>query len=134
MKDIKDYLHLYLGCEVHDFVNDKVGRLFRVSTNGVCKVLHSVQWSLHPHEFKLILRPLSVMTEEEAVFIKRVLRDNHGIDTIKTVLQNGWHLGHISANASQMFEITRYLLSKSFDLFRLIEAGLAIDATKQPNP
>lgn len=32
------------------------------------------------------------------------------------------------------FELTRYLLSKHFDLFDLISSGLAIDKTKHPSP
>lgn len=128
-KDIKDYLHLYLGCDTLDKDNNR-SYLVAAYDDGVSFVRYAneaVCISFNRDTHKLILRPLSDMRDEEAIFVKRVLRDNHGIDTIKTVLQNGWHLGHISANASQMFEITRYLLSKGFDLFGLIDAGLGID-------
>lgn len=46
-----------------------------------------------------------------------------------------WYGVRFSVNGSDMriktYEIVGYLLSRSFDLFGLIDAGLAIDSTKQ---
>lgn len=67
-------------------------------------------------EAKPVLRPLSDMTEEEEVEVQ-----NH-VDKMG--------LGY---NAMQGAEITRYLLSRHFDLFNWIPAGLAIDKTKLRN-
>ena len=121
MKNLRDYLHLYIGSARVEYDSSYM-RDLTPSEYGIARHVAD--------NVKLVLRPLSDMTKEEAVYIKRILRDNHGIDTIKTVLKNGWHLGHIGANASQMFQITQYLLSKGFDLFGLIEDGLAIDASE----
>jgi hypothetical protein len=87
-KDIKDYLHLYLGCEC---INEE-GKIGRFSGIDVCK---------------LLLRPLSDMTQEEF---------------------------RIDCNLINPVERFRFRLSKGFDLFGLIDAGLALDATKLQQP
>jgi hypothetical protein len=66
---------------------------------------------------KPILRPLSDMTEPE------------GIEVQYMVDQMG-----VGYNATHGAQITRYLLSRHFDLFGWIEAGLAIDKTKTDTP
>ena len=103
-KNIKDYLHLYLPFELNYFG-------FKYNVVGFRDKGHFFTF-WHEHGFfdilkeylKLPLRPLSLneMTEEEKKQIK---------------LKEG-------------FDLTRYLLSKHFDIFNLIEAGLAIDKTK----
>ena len=123
-KDIKDYLHLYLGCEVltndHELGRNKKQRgrtgtfvgfadyhrmdcrlNFRAGPEGRCNI----------YLLKPILRPLSDMTLEERKESYR-LKDDLGIGTV---------------------ELFRWLLSKGFDLFGLIEAGLAIDKTNSTN-
>lgn len=83
-----------------------------------------------PGGIKLLLRPLSSMTEWDAIPIKRILFHNHGVGTIKEVIANDWYLNHIGVRSLQSFEITKYLLSEGFDIFGLIDSGLALDATK----
>ncbi len=100
-KEIKDYLHLYLGCKV--VFNEK---LKAVITH---KLLAD---NLVPKEkLKPILRPLSDMTEDE--------------DQEFEYIRYKKDLSIYEGTAMQ----TAYLLSKNFDLFGLIESGLAIDAT-----
>lgn len=136
-KEIKDYLFLYLGCDVQvKRKNDKqyhIGRMCEVtlkSNHGdwikvwfddVITVTGSTweQSSANQHWFffgedhiKPIVRKLSDMTEEEKLYALRL--GNSYTDT--------WIGG---ANR------TAHLLSKHFDLFGLIEAGLAIDKTKK---
>ena len=99
-KKIKDYLHFYIGCKI------KANR----SISG--------EWSLltvsHLHDsshFKLLIRPLSDMTEEEKN---------------EYLLTGTDSMTRFEHNAIR----TQYLLLKGFDLFGSIDAGLAIDKTK----
>lgn len=119
-KDIKDYLHLYLGCECMT-EDGRRGRFsgFDVVEKNYSIVMITVRFSDDPldHDWtvlndneecdriKLILRPLSDMTEDEKTEEYKIGLDP-GIE-----------------------EQFRWLLSKGFDLFGLIEAGLAIDKT-----
>ena len=81
-KELKDYLHFYLGCEVWDLYNEKKGVLFGVdlNTSGMdnVKVLHNVVWDLKYENIKLILRPLSDITEEEAIECWKLTDTNTG--------------------------------------------------------
>jgi hypothetical protein len=117
--DIKDYLHLYLPVKfiwVKDAVPFKKGEI------GTLEAKDLQYWN----EFKKpILRPLSDMTEEELQECGNLVYDfsddpelnNHKWQDFQTLL------------TSEQFH---WLLKKHFDLFGLIEAGLAIDKTKQP--
>lgn len=119
MKKIEDYLHLYLGCEVqiswyyasderklHTVFVDPIGPEFLKNKGNTDSP------NIGKVEFKPILRPLSSMTEGEAaeakLFDKKV--DAEVDEKIKGVA-----------------EMTKYFLSKGFDLFNLIESGLAIN-------
>jgi hypothetical protein len=143
-KEFKDY-HLYLGCDVllindisEDYGDDSydppainsIGKLSLINEgdfqiNGgeesegwpygvTFENCHIALWDLK--DFKLLLRPLSDMTEEEKENIQ------------------GTDWGFLETNYDWEFspETFIYLLSKYFDLFGLIEAGLAIDKTKLP--
>lgn len=123
-------LALYLGCECRLFniINgvleyERDGTLCGIRPQSIHqnRVLVNVK-SEHGRimelaylycEVKPILRPLSDMTEEEYMEVQ------YRVDKIG--------LGY---DAQQGAEITRYLLSKHFDLFGWIPAGLAIDKTK----
>lgn len=106
MKDIKNYLHLYLGCEINTSINGTkmdAGWLKRM-LNEECDAM-------------MILRPLSDMTESEK---KEMGEQKHKYDTGNP----GSHI--ITDKAYQMV----WALSKHFDIFGLIDSGLAIDKTK----
>jgi hypothetical protein len=116
MKDLKDYLHLYLGCDI-DFEDEhgdiRTGKLVRVKYNHQCPAVidcRGKRYYRNTEELQLHLRLLTDMTEEE----------KKAVYTIK------------GENAFNEFEAqsTLFLLSKHFDLFGLIESGLAIDKTK----
>src|SRR5688572_10316751 len=124
-KKLKDYLPFYLGCACicNDGTSGKlvcVETLFeypvRILNDGMieCKSIEDTQ---------LVLRPfsgVSDLTEEEAREINSIL--------------NEFPLILIGAPIDKEIKIwartTRYLLSRHFDLFGLIEAGLAVDKTK----
>lgn len=148
-KDIKDYLHLYLGRELFGTYLDASGSrgILTGVTNGghECEIQFFLEDGINveeepewneAHEVKLILRPLSDMTEEEGIECATTffhdcegkdvkVEDNYG--TKKII----WRTASIHfPDVYYTPDITRYLLSKGFDLFGLIDAGLAIDKTK----
>lgn len=176
MKDIKDYLHLYLGCEVlakfpkGNFVCRLVGYFNHEYES--CKLWYNGGLSNWPIEgFKLLLRPLSDMTEEEfkeyahpksfasydgywyacdreidpdfdgelIEFINDACDDdpeNVIMCHVKSkYISYGWieyEERYHGFGVKEEAEWVRFLLSKGFDLFGLIEAGLALDKTKHP--
>jgi len=145
MKDITNYLHLYLGCEVEyigitngkQLAEDKKANkdnIFYVSNIAEIKgikrgILKHIEYDvkgnfrrckigrkgLQSHygseRFKLLLRPLSDMTEKEKQIALHI-----GLSESDT-----WIGGA---------KRTDYLLKQGFDLFNLIPEGLAIDKTK----
>jgi hypothetical protein len=116
METIKDYLHLYIGCKVYDTFNDVTIELTPMSYAGYTQP----RWYKdEDSQIKPLLRPLSSMTEEE------------GIES-ETEWNKGRTLGDSVGQALNMANAFRikYLLSKHFDLFDLIEKGLALDSTK----
>lgn len=198
MKDIKDYLHLYLGCEVVYFHNikskGKRGLLvqyhiaidqawMKIESGYVLKEVNkeigeprcivyiqrddlSISDSSHgdsqwyPVErIKPILRPLSDMTEEEAIEIGEIVigtydsvkfrverkesntgrfqylkvhKEHRGYGKSLTIDENGeidvydnHDDGSHSIYMKQHF-VTKYLLSKGFDIFNLHEEKLCL--------
>jgi len=110
-KEIKDYLHLYLGCEVIDFTINKNGNKFIFDANNFPYVLSLIS----ENKGKLLLRSLPDMTEKEAVELEMM---GHEL-VIKRVESNQFH-----------GERTKRLLSMGFDLLNLIPEGLAINKLK----
>jgi hypothetical protein len=108
MKEIKDYLHLYLGCEMLTVDG-------RIVTLNLTNLGFALKGIIGSELSKPILRPLSDMTEEEKIELK--------LNMVQATTLN--HAPEIMWTFEQM----RILLSKCFDLFGLIEAGLAIDKT-----
>ena len=161
MKELKDYLHLYLGCEV--MTNEGKGKLISVGFNNkVLDIKISVDGDSECIEwFKLVIHPLSDMTEMEIIKLMTIIyksifgqcglisetnlitdeNDNDKVGfTCKDDSNN--RIGvtvevdrgiEFSFNEDKLkvnqFECTQWLLKNSFDLFGLIEAGLAIDKT-----
>lgn len=117
-KDIKDYLHLYPGCEVlHNNGDSKYNGLFHITSiqeDGIVVMRSNkypgVKFSFNPAHDKPLFRKLSSMTEEEA-----------------------GHLGYhsISQNGGRMYDAQsfQYLLSKGFWLFGddWFDEGIIID-------
>jgi hypothetical protein len=123
MKQIKNYLHLYLGCEaiIHFMNEDIVCEIITVSNGGAflsgkSKDGKAVNRHGAVDGVKPILRPLSDMAKDE---MDRCME-------IKSVSTGGIVIRDVIISVSDP-EITRYLLSKGFDLFNLIPEGLALD-------
>ncbi len=148
MKKIEDYLHLYLGapCDFkismpHNFHVMPERRMIDV------RVLHNVMSGLAT--CKPILRPLSDMTEDEAKELYGINPYAKGKWLVKSaiiepnikgyqpnIIKINWEgkegvTGHgVGQDVMYLNKIGaeqhRFLLSKHFDLFELIPAGLAI--------
>lgn len=141
MKELKDYLPFYIGCEcvtpdgVMIFnclnVNDNRNNVwfycrwndkkncYEPKKNAEVLLKSScVGKSFKYSEIKLILRSLSDMTKKEQ-------EEYDGIDNFQIEFCSDEQALRMECEA----EKTQFLLSKRFDLFGLIEAGLAIDST-----
>lgn len=149
MKDIKDFLPYYLGCDVLVQGEERTGILTGVM-NGAYEC--EVQFRLlhNPHhleeepeyvnhdDVKLTLRPLSDMTTEEAISIAKI----HGYDIPEDEGVREEVIGIYDCKEGETLTLGAYLpvkkyydgllrlLKNGFDLFGLIESGLAIDKTK----
>lgn len=139
-KDIKDYLHLYLGCECFNHLRllGVEGNAAYVSHPATGRMVKDINY------LKPILRPLSDITEEEA---RVILPD---MQTEDKLIEWGYYNEYSDGNVFYQYlkkaederlssiiedslgvpEHWLFLLSKGFDLFGLIEAGLAINKTK----
>jgi hypothetical protein len=166
-KELKDYAPFYIGCEcvtpdgVMIFnclnVNDNRNNVwfycrwndkkncYEPKKNAEILLKSScVGKSFKYSEIKLILRPLSDITDEEAIIIAETTftdivpkEDKAKIGRAfidynfneSSMLQTSKIYNDISEfDFNTMPEIFKFLLSQHFDLFDLIEAGLAIDA------
>jgi hypothetical protein len=106
--EIKDYLHLYLGCEVIERISHKDSeRTFVLTPEKIEAIL------FQPQYYKLVLRPQSNLTNEEKSNCPKAGLDKWGNITIES-----------------MAEVTNYLRSIKIDCDNLIENNLAIDKTK----
>jgi hypothetical protein len=121
-KNIKDYLHLYLGCKVREVMSLGYDEYTLTKLGLAYHAIHQGN-KIFP-----ILRPLSDMTEEEKNELLQVDREYTSANILPNIPLGRLLVLHYTERQAQ---ITRYLLSKHFDLFGLIPTGLAIDATKQ---
>lgn len=121
MKDIKEYLPFYVGQECTcDEARFKItGVQFTEAGTGVFDGTFNdgipQGWWVENCDFKLLLRPLSDMAQDERMEESSIF--------------------HCEANKNLHYDekralIVHYLLKQGFDLFGLIDAGLAIDKTK----
>lgn len=115
-KKIEDYLHLYLGCDVEYNLSSMRYVLIGIESDAAYIFSESIGMQIvSMFRIKPILRPLSDMTEEDYAYL------NDGYNNSDKHSRYGSHYWEA--------EQTRYLLSKHFDLFGLVESGLAIDKT-----
>lgn len=111
-KKISDYLHLYLGCDIMILCyKDYSGGTYKLTG----KIFANIIDNYNPKEdlIKPILRPLSDMTEEEREELNDIELGESSWPTV----------------ARALAPCFAWMLSKGFDLFGLIESGLAIDKT-----
>jgi hypothetical protein len=156
--DIKDYIHLYIGCKVsREHKADRsekfseYGKLVGVSASEVepGRIVAIIDVGLdHQHEWYveetiLNLRPLSSMTEEEQIELYNLIWPNDTRFTDNGKLEHiNWMLdlpGEFAPHEDIQLRVEvigiikraiviKHLLSKGFDLFNLIENNLAISS------
>jgi len=142
-KKLSDYLHLYLGCDL--YIHEQGETPFKskfeaidVTGRPIAKEYdHHILWKFD--EVKPILRPLSDMTEDEFNEIKL----EFSVDILNAYISPAtyhdrpWHVivleNRLQTNTLK-FNDGMILLRKHFDLFGLIESGLAIDKTTYQQP
>lgn len=111
--DIREVLHFYLGCESY-WAED--GMKSTYSRKIDYDMLKEADW------IKPLLRPLSSMTEEE-------------FNEMYFKMPGGVEIESRATVEPKRFDITphqvKYLLSKGFDLFGLIDSSQALDISKQ---
>lgn len=112
-KQLKDYLHFYLGCDIPE-EDGHTCKVIGIVDNDVHMIhnYHNQYGTMPIENAKPILRPLSDMTENE----KKEAHDIYYTDKIELLAI--MDVAH--------FELCRYLLSKHFDVFGLHEAGLCL--------
>lgn len=158
-KQLSDYVHLYLGCELfgkRDDERNQRGFLTGVTNGGTeCEIQFLEEDGINVSEIpawndladvKLILRPLYDMTKEEAIeyaqfYCGKPIRTDATV-TIKERENNMVNVtieGTLTGSKLSLFpggalgdkaEAIRFLLSKGFDLFGLIKENLVHDKTK----
>lgn len=157
-KKIEDYLHLYLGCECQlgseieipdtaPQVEVLTGITVKKNGQTICYFLNKTISYRTIESVTPILRPLSDMTEEELKEVRRTMLEYSDLSFNPSAHQHMSKRGqtfyyenyddegnHISSSISNISNLPLkcipLLLSKGFDLFDLIEAGLVIDKTK----
>lgn len=129
-KKIDDYLHFYLGFDlcglygkdqktIFELWKVKWGRKRDVFLNLVARDGKTLITDGAAIKFKPILRPLTDITQEEC-------------DIYNSKSNTLYSLADLKNQIIQEASTTQYLLSRGFDLFGLIEEGLAIDKTTLP--
>lgn len=126
MKDVKDYLHLYIGCDCaygKSHWAKKEWHFVKITGKIIDEQEHFI---VHP-----ILRPLSDMTPDE---LREWLNqpnftDQYCQDKMPYIANSIFNFHNAIACYGSVDSIP-WLLRKGFDLFNLIPEGLAIDATK----
>jgi hypothetical protein len=120
MKTLESILHLYLGCDVKHKDSNQIFKLtgYDISSNRITMRGEGEIYCQLTGDYKPILRPLDSMTEEE---------EKHMISTQDDVKLDGYPQILLKADSGETFI---WMLSNGFDLFGLIDSGLALNATK----
>lgn len=120
-KKIENYLHLYLWCECEWQHHADTGRgiIEESDISNLKKIVY----------IKPILRPLSNMTVEEICTIfNETFVPSFATDNIKALSGSLFGLHNFLSKYGN-FDSIPELLKLGFDLFGLIDAGIAIDST-----
>ena len=154
-KELKDYLHLFLGCKIKAIAkwrNYSINGMYTLNT----AILNDFEVNLRSGKIicKPILRPLSDMTEKEAIEVFKMVSlldlsdcqfefgenyttwinanlNGRVIDSINFLGDNIEMMNNDGTYSplNPIAPVHQYYLSKHFDLFGLIESGLAINST-----
>ena len=117
-KKLQDYLPYYIGCNMiysshHEPQNEPYILTFK-------NIEEAIEFGDRP-----ILRKLEDVSQEEAKYII----DNYTFGDISIPADEVKFSINITKRLSSNMKIADYLLKQHFDLFGLIDSGLAIDAS-----
>lgn len=162
-KELKDYLHFYIGQIVSADGNEfelrgvEYSGAGALACNGLVIDGISQGWWIENCDFKICLRPVSSITKDELKEVVFLFFGKHNEDIISQTIgevkmkpkepqdrikygtsipyslfkKDGSHYATATfATNSLNPQQFQYLISKGFDLFELIDTGLAIDKTK----
>lgn len=123
---LSDYAHLYVGCRctIVDAKGKPTGSYLDFNPDRLKRLLHEQQ------KYKLFLRSLDDMTQQEAEEIYRALDVSYQFRVGNPIylFQSETHGSHL--DRVQWAIAIKMMLAKSFDLFNLIENKLAIEYKK----
>lgn len=134
IEDIKPYLKYYLGQQHrYRYVDQEPGHWIIWSELTPLRLTRLDDLSIDG--IQLQLRPLSSMTEEEIIAVNRFTDPDFNPTkeqtekALQALKEDIIYLTFDDLEPAVVFSITHYLLSRGFDLFNLIESGLAISTT-----
>ncbi|MBE2229989.1 MAG: hypothetical protein IAE96_05025 [Chitinophagaceae bacterium] len=110
-KKIEDYLPYYIGQDI------QIPAIEEGAKFDIMKLTYE-KFKYDLSKVKLYLRPLSDMADDEIV---EMMQQKHKYDT-------GNEFSHQITDAAYRIE---WAIKKGFDVFNLIESGLAVDKTKE---
>jgi hypothetical protein len=145
----EDYLPFYLGCDCEIITAPgTVGRLVSLNIEQeTCSLLQPGMgimgggWFAKTNEIKPILRQLSDMSENDALYLARLVAVNNEFINPKVYRNKyndlivDWGNDKFNCTGEKCWsaEQSLFLLKCGYDLFGLIESGLAIEKTKTEN-
>jgi hypothetical protein len=139
-KKTDDYMHLYINaCKYRVSFVENPDRFSLWSILTPRRYLGVVN-DASVHTIQVQLRPLPSMTEDECLQAAEVLGGAQHISDENRVIQfrylmKGMHSGQTNIPGMGWIKLAIHLLSQGFDIFGLIDAGLAIDSTTlNPKP
>lgn len=115
--ELRDYIHFYIGCDVELLGHGGIKIMTELIAvgNSFAQLRHAAPDGRFIYNdvfnmdiIKLILRPLSTMTNEEMAEARAAGGEPNNMPWVNGALR------------------TKYLLSKFFDLYGLVDAGVAI--------
>lgn len=132
VEELTPYLPFKLKCFVVNDGKEQVGTLSAVYDNGEC-VFHDIVEAQQGFEsVKPLLRPLSYLTKEiehngeKFVPIRKLLEaNNFNLEKMETEYINSFAKSMVEIQIA--YDDAQLLLRWHFDIFGLIEKGLAID-------
>lgn len=144
--ELKDVIHFYLGCPVWICKNIEGADVIEPLTRKMLyEDIDNGDMFFDPEDLlphKLILRPISDLTDEEILDVARICGTNESVikKARKEILKEGRETyttladldryEEFSVPFSKIVKLLNYFRSIAIDIDGLIESGQAIDSTK----
>lgn len=141
-REIKDYLHLYLGCEAaigydpKGIAGMRIDKIVEVGLSGATTSNHDFEKF---EDITPLLRPLSPMEDNIKIELALLLGWDRGDDITKINsvnslfdiggFNNGYYVNVTNLSGSKWNKVISHLRKNSYDCDNLIPDGLALDAT-----